>query len=169
MFEVSSCGLLFSPDRLLVIATDDSQLFGLGARRPLHTPLDVLLDLLLNNIHHYLGHLKVIKQGLSALGDDDALFSLGFDDVMDTLDSCHVLHELDMPELEIKYQCSCYDFWHYYKCRHSLAMSIMKDLVEVPKKYKIKNIGSTRIRGRPSEAHGGEALGEAAKKKKKKK
>ncbi|NMY01846.1 magnesium transporter CorA family protein [Pseudomonas sp. WS 5059] len=61
VFEVSSCGLLFSPDRLLVIATDDSQLSGLGARRPLHTPLDVLLDLLLNNIHHYLGHLKVIK------------------------------------------------------------------------------------------------------------
>jgi len=61
VFEVASCGLLFSQDRLLVIATDDSQLSGLGARRPLHTPLDVLLDLLLNNIHHYLGHLKVIK------------------------------------------------------------------------------------------------------------
>ncbi|MGC6370025.1 magnesium transporter CorA family protein [Pseudomonas sp. K2I15] len=61
VFEVASCGLLFSGDQLLVIATDDSQLSGLGARRPLRTPLDVLLDLLLNNIHHYLGHLKVIK------------------------------------------------------------------------------------------------------------
>src|SRR5471032_865221 len=61
VFEVASCGLLFSGDQLLVIATDDSQLTGLGARRPLRTPLDVLLDLLLNNIHHYLGHLKVIK------------------------------------------------------------------------------------------------------------
>ena len=61
VFEVSSCGLLFSPGRLLVIATDETPLSGLGARRPLHTPLDVLLDLLLNNIHHYLGHLKVIK------------------------------------------------------------------------------------------------------------
>ncbi|MCK9796628.1 magnesium transporter CorA family protein [Pseudomonas sp. MAFF 302030] len=60
-FEVASCGLLFSPQRLLVIATDDSQLHGLGARQALNTPLDVLLDLLLNNIHHYLGHLKVIK------------------------------------------------------------------------------------------------------------
>ncbi|EPL07177.1 magnesium transporter CorA family protein [Pseudomonas sp. CF161] len=60
-FEVSSCGLLFSPDRLLVIATDDGQLDGLGQRQALHTPLDVLLDLLLGNIHHYLGHLKVIK------------------------------------------------------------------------------------------------------------
>lgn len=60
-FEVSSCGLLFAPERLLVIAADDTPLHGLGARHDLHTPQDVLLDLLLNNIHHYLGHLKVIK------------------------------------------------------------------------------------------------------------
>ncbi|MEB0045181.1 MULTISPECIES: magnesium transporter CorA family protein [unclassified Pseudomonas] len=60
-FEVSSCGLLFSAQRLLVIATDDSPLHGLGTRQRLNTPLDVLLDLLFNNIHHYLGHLKVIK------------------------------------------------------------------------------------------------------------
>ncbi|WGK87930.1 magnesium transporter CorA family protein [Pseudomonas migulae] len=60
-FEVSSCGLLFSTQRLLVIATDDSPLHGLGTRQKLNTPLDVLLDLLFNNIHHYLGHLKVIK------------------------------------------------------------------------------------------------------------
>ncbi|UVL37432.1 MULTISPECIES: magnesium transporter CorA family protein [Pseudomonas] len=60
-FEVSSCGLLFAPGQLLVIATDDTPLHGLGTRQPLNTPLDVLLDLLFNNIHHYLGHLKVIK------------------------------------------------------------------------------------------------------------
>ncbi|CAI8794047.1 magnesium transporter CorA family protein [Pseudomonas sp. GW456-12-1-14-TSB6] len=60
-FEVSSCGLLFSPGQLLVIATDDTPLHGVGTRQPLNTPLDVLLDLLFNNIHHYLGHLKVIK------------------------------------------------------------------------------------------------------------
>ena len=60
-FEVSSCGLLFAPGQLLVIATDDTPLHGLGTRQPLTTPLDVLLDLLFNNIHHYLGHLKVIK------------------------------------------------------------------------------------------------------------
>ena len=60
-FEVSSFGLLFSKSRLLVIATDDSQLSGLGDRQPLHTPLDVLLDMLFNNLHHYLDHLKVIK------------------------------------------------------------------------------------------------------------
>ncbi|WP_460371752.1 magnesium transporter CorA family protein [Pseudomonas sp. Tul1A2] len=60
-FEVSSCGLLFAPGQLLVIATDDTPLHGLSTRQPLNTPLDVLLDLLFNNIHHYLGHLKVIK------------------------------------------------------------------------------------------------------------
>jgi magnesium transporter len=60
-FEVSSCGLLFSPGQLLVIATDDTPLHGLGNRQRLNTPLDVLLDLLFSNIHHYLGHLKVIK------------------------------------------------------------------------------------------------------------
>jgi len=60
-FEVSSCGLLFAPGQLLVIATDDTPLHGLGTRQPLNTPLDVLLDLLFSNIHHYLGHLKVIK------------------------------------------------------------------------------------------------------------
>ena len=60
-FEVSSFGLLFCAKRLLVISTDDTQLAGVGARQPLESPLDVLLDLLFNNIHHYLGHLKVIK------------------------------------------------------------------------------------------------------------
>ncbi|MGE8064295.1 magnesium transporter CorA family protein [Pseudomonas sp. NPDC089569] len=60
-FEVSSCGLLLCPDRLLVIATDDALLSGLGRRQALNTPLDVVLGLLFDNIHHYLGHLKVIK------------------------------------------------------------------------------------------------------------
>src|SRR5471030_1487226 len=60
-FDVSSFGLLLSRDQLLLICDDDRQLDGIGAREPLVEPLDVLLDLLLNNIHHYLGHLKVIK------------------------------------------------------------------------------------------------------------
>ncbi|UVE18898.1 magnesium transporter CorA family protein [Pseudomonas sp. LS44] len=60
-FEVSSFGLLLSAERLVLIAPDDSQMRGLGARHDLHTPLDVLLDMLFSNIHHYLGHLKVIK------------------------------------------------------------------------------------------------------------
>lgn len=60
-FEVASFGLLFCGQRLVVISTDSGQLTGVGARQPLNSPLDVLLDLLFNNIHHYLGHLKVIK------------------------------------------------------------------------------------------------------------
>lgn len=60
-FEVSSFGLLLSDDRLVLIAPDDSQMHGLGERHPLLTPLDVLLDMLFGNVHHYLGHLKVIK------------------------------------------------------------------------------------------------------------
>jgi magnesium transporter len=60
-FGVSSFGLVFSEQRLLIISADDSQLHELGTRRPLKQPVDVLLDLLSNSIHHYLGHLKVIK------------------------------------------------------------------------------------------------------------
>ncbi|MEG0860485.1 MAG: magnesium transporter CorA family protein [Pseudomonas sp.] len=60
-FEVSSFGLLLHAERLVLIAPDDSQVQGLGTRHDLQTPLDVLFDMLFSNIHHYLGHLKVIK------------------------------------------------------------------------------------------------------------
>ncbi len=60
-FGVSSFGLVFSEHRLLIISGDDSQLNELGTHRLLKQPVDVLLDLLSNSIHHYLGHLKVIK------------------------------------------------------------------------------------------------------------
>lgn len=50
-FEVSSFGLLLSAGRLVLIAPDDSQMRGLGARHSLHEPLDVLLDILWNNLH----------------------------------------------------------------------------------------------------------------------
>ena len=110
---------------------------------------------------------SVFKKGLTALGDDDLVYSLGFDHVVEILDSCVVLFELDEPEDEIKYQCSCYEFWHYYKCHHSLAMSIRKKGVRVPEIYNLKNIGSTKRRGRPCVARGGEALSGKGKKAKK--
>ena len=103
--------------------------------------------------------LGVFKRGLQSLGDDDAVSEMGFDGVMGILDSFYVLWELDEPEDEIKYQCSCYDFWHYYKCCHSLAFSITKKGVEIPAIYLITNIGSSKKRGRPRNAKGGEALG----------
>ena len=59
----------------------------------------------------------VFKKGIPGLGDEDALYRLGFDKVIEILDSCVVLFELDEPKDEIKYQCSCYDFWYYYRCK----------------------------------------------------
>ncbi|MFZ5959304.1 magnesium transporter CorA family protein [Pseudomonas knackmussii] len=60
-FEVSSFGMLLDARGLLLIANSDSLLGGLAARHDLRQPLDVLLAVLLDNIHHYQGHLKVIK------------------------------------------------------------------------------------------------------------
>lgn len=60
-FQVSSFGLLLDERRLVLIAPDSSPLDGLGNRHALERPLDVLLGILLDNLHHYLGHLKVIK------------------------------------------------------------------------------------------------------------
>jgi len=60
-FDVSSFGLLLTQEHMVLLCPDDKQLAGLGQHRPMAQPLDVLLELLFNNIHHYLGHLKVIK------------------------------------------------------------------------------------------------------------
>jgi magnesium transporter len=60
-FDVSSFGVLLTHDQMVLLCPDDSQLADLGLHRPMAQPLDVLLELLFNNIHHYLGHLKVIK------------------------------------------------------------------------------------------------------------
>lgn len=60
-FDVSSFGLLLNQRQMVLICADDRQLSALGPHRPLLEPLDVLLEVLFHNIHHYLGHLKVIK------------------------------------------------------------------------------------------------------------
>ncbi|WP_122420573.1 magnesium transporter CorA family protein [Pseudomonas viridiflava] len=60
-FDVSSFGVLLKQDQLLLICDDDQPLTSLLTQRPLEQPLDILLEMLFNNIHHYLGHLKVIK------------------------------------------------------------------------------------------------------------
>ena len=56
------------------------------------------------------------------------------------------------------WQCSCPQFWHYGKCKHSLGYAIYKKEVAVPAKYNIAKIGLTRKAGRPANATGGEAL-----------
>jgi len=60
-FEVSSFGLLWHPERLVVISAGQSLLAGEGPVQPLHDPLDVLVELLFRSVHHYQGHLKVIR------------------------------------------------------------------------------------------------------------
>ncbi|UVE18354.1 magnesium transporter CorA family protein [Pseudomonas sp. LS44] len=60
-FEVSSFGMMLNANQLVLISNADSLLGDLHVRRDLHRPLDILLAVLLSNIHHYQGHLKVIK------------------------------------------------------------------------------------------------------------
>uniref|UniRef100_UPI0013CECABE magnesium transporter CorA family protein n=1 Tax=Pseudomonas viridiflava TaxID=33069 RepID=UPI0013CECABE len=60
-FDVSSFGVLLKQDQLLLVCDDDQPPTSLLTQRPLEQPLDILLEMLFNNIHHYLGHLKVIK------------------------------------------------------------------------------------------------------------
>jgi len=101
---------------------------------------------------------KVYKYGLEALGSEAELRDLGFDAVLDVLESCYCLFEMDEPDKEIKYQCTCPSFWHYYKCRHSLALSILKKGVQIPPIYNITAIGPKKTVGRPKNAVPGNAL-----------
>jgi magnesium transporter len=62
-FDVALMGLFQANERLVVISTDD--MGGALTSRQLcavRSTKDVFLQLLRNTIHHYLGHLKVIKQ-----------------------------------------------------------------------------------------------------------
>jgi magnesium transporter len=60
-FEVSSFGLMLTADSLVVISARHSLLMAEGVHRTLNSPLDILIDLLFSSVHHYLGHLRVIK------------------------------------------------------------------------------------------------------------
>ena len=60
----------------------------------------------------------------------------------------------------VPYLCSCPHYWHYYKCKHSLAMAIKNGDVEIPAQYRIDKIGKKRKAGRPKKTGGGQALAE---------
>jgi magnesium transporter len=61
-FNVASMGLLLLEQRLIVIVNEPVPFPGSMRPRPsLRGPMDVLLEVLLNPIQHYLEHLKVIK------------------------------------------------------------------------------------------------------------
>lgn len=61
-FNVASIGLLLLESRLVVIVVDELPLTSGPRQAPtLHRPVDVMLGVLQNTIHHYMEHLKVIK------------------------------------------------------------------------------------------------------------
>ena len=61
-FTVASVGVMLSEQRLVVICASDSWLGGLRGGQGLASPLDVLMMTLDESVHHYLGHLRVVKQ-----------------------------------------------------------------------------------------------------------
>jgi magnesium transporter len=61
-FNVSSFGVVLSEQRLVVICASNSLLSSLESETALKGPLDVLMALLAESVHHYLGHLRVVKQ-----------------------------------------------------------------------------------------------------------
>ncbi|MBW5416374.1 magnesium transporter CorA family protein [Pseudomonas sp. MAG002Y] len=60
-FEVSSFGLQLGQGQLVIISASNSLLTVSGSRQPLTDLMDVLLEMLFSSVHHYLGHLRVIK------------------------------------------------------------------------------------------------------------
>lgn len=62
MFEVSSIGIFLRADRLTLVLGEETPPFAERRSRPTPSLNDLVLELLLGSVHHYLGHLKVIKQ-----------------------------------------------------------------------------------------------------------
>jgi magnesium transporter len=61
MFEVSSIGIFVRPERLTLVLAEETPPFGERRGRAAGSLNDLILQLLLGSVHHYLGHLKVIK------------------------------------------------------------------------------------------------------------
>jgi magnesium transporter len=61
MFEVSSIGIFMRPDRLTLVMAEATPPFAERRGRSATALWDLVLQLLLGSVHHYLGHLKVIK------------------------------------------------------------------------------------------------------------
>lgn len=67
LFTVTSAGLFLRPDRLLVVTTDDADLFEDRVMKVVRTPRDAMLKIFYGAIGHFLGHLKVINMLQEAL------------------------------------------------------------------------------------------------------
>jgi magnesium transporter len=59
---VSSIGIFLKPDRLTLVLAEETPPFAERGARTAGSLNDLVLQLLLASVHHYLGHLKVIKQ-----------------------------------------------------------------------------------------------------------
>lgn len=67
-FEVASLGLFVRPDAVVLITDSDVLDFSEREFRGVYNLTDFLLKQLLHTVHHFLGHLKVIKQINAELG-----------------------------------------------------------------------------------------------------
>jgi magnesium transporter len=68
-FDVASVGLFLHGRTLVVVLSDDAMPFTEREFQGVRAPVDFLLRFLLHTVHHYLGHLKVIKQITVELGE----------------------------------------------------------------------------------------------------
>lgn len=67
-FDVGSVGLFLVDQRLVLVARDESLVLSGKEFTGVATPLDVFIRFLVQTVHHYLAHLKVIKQITVELG-----------------------------------------------------------------------------------------------------
>ena len=67
LFTVTSAGLFLSTDRLIVVTTDEADLFEDRNMKIVKTPRDAMLKIFYGAIGHFLGHLKVINMLQEAL------------------------------------------------------------------------------------------------------
>ncbi|MDO8580854.1 MAG: magnesium transporter CorA family protein [Candidatus Omnitrophota bacterium] len=61
-FNVTSAGIFIKQDRLIFVLGEDLSLFEKRYPHKVESVFDVLFNFLYHSIHHYLGHLRVIKQ-----------------------------------------------------------------------------------------------------------
>lgn len=67
-FDVASMGIFIRNDLVILVMADQAMSFSEREFRGITCSSDFLLKLLLHTVHHYLGHLKVIKQITTELG-----------------------------------------------------------------------------------------------------
>jgi len=67
-FDVGSAGLFIRPDMMLLVTSAHELEFNQREFRDIRNSNDLLLRLLTHTVHHFQGHLKVIKQITSELG-----------------------------------------------------------------------------------------------------